>query len=134
MLLINNGTNPFAYNGFVLPKGVRTEVPEDIAKKLLEINGVEKYIEQTDLEKAAKDAKAEADAKIKTLEAQIETLKAELAKAQENKTESKTEDKTAQLDALKKEADALGVEYPANIGAVKLQERIDKKKAETAQN
>lgn len=78
MILINNGTNPFSCNGFILPKGKRMEVPEEIAKEFLKIDGVEKYIAPEELEKAAKTAKAEADAKVKALEAENDKLKAEL--------------------------------------------------------
>lgn len=35
-------------------------------------------------------------------------------------------DNSLDLDALKKQAEELGIEYSANIGAKKLKERIDK--------
>lgn len=86
MLLINNGTNPFAHNSFVLPKGVKTEVPDNIAKELLKIPGVEKYIASADLEKATEDA----DKRIKELEAENEVLKAKITELEKTAKEAKT--------------------------------------------
>lgn len=90
MILINNGTNPFAHKGFVLAKGVKTEVPEAIAKELLKIPGVEKYIAPAELEKAAKEAEEKAVAKIKALEAENEELKAKIAELEKAAKEAKT--------------------------------------------
>lgn len=125
MKLINNGTNPLAHGKYKLPKGAVVEIPDEIAKDWLKIKGIKQYVSGADLAQATQKA----DAEKKALQAEIEKLKAELAKAQEDKTETPAKS----LDELKKEADELGVEYPANIGVVKLQERIDKKKAETAE-
>ena len=41
----------------------------------------------------------------------------------------KDEDKSAELETLKKEADELGVKYPKNIRAIKLKEKIAEAKA-----
>ena len=73
---------------------------------------------------------AESKAKEKELLAEIEKLKAENA---ELKGEEKEEEKPLSIDDLKKIADELGVSYPKNIGIKKLQEKIDAKKAETAE-
>lgn len=123
MLLINNGTNPFANNGFVLPKGVKTEVPDDIAKKFLEIQGVERYIASADLEKATEDA----EKRIKELETENKALKAKIADL-EKATEDAGDDKTPSLEELKAEADALGIQYAPNISAKTLAVKIKAKK------
>lgn len=90
MILINNGTNPFAYKGFVLPKGIKTEVPEEIAEEFLKIEGVEKYIAPADLEEAAKKAKVEADERVKTLEDENAELKKKIADLEEAAKKAKT--------------------------------------------
>lgn len=116
-------------NTYTLPNGSTADIPEEIAEKWLKINGVEEYIAPADLEKAAQEAKAKADAEKIALQeenvrllAEIERLKA----AQKDEDKDKGE-KT--LEELKAEADALGIEYAANIGAAKLQEKINKAKA-----
>ena len=58
-------------------------------------------------------------------------LKAENAELKGNEKEE--EEKPLSIDDLKKIADELGVSYPKNIGIKKLQEKIDVKKAETAE-
>lgn len=48
----------------------------------------------------------------------------------EDNTEEETEKEASELEALKKEADELGIKYNKNIGINKLQEKIEKYKAE----
>lgn len=69
---------------FYIPNGGILDVPEEIAGIWLNLEGVEKYIDQADLEKAEKEAKAKAEAekkeleeKNKALEAQLEAMKKE---------------------------------------------------------
>lgn len=121
MKLINNGTNPLAHGVYKLPKGGVAEIPDYIAKEWLKIKGIKQYVSAADLTEATQKA----DAEKKALQDEIEKLKAELAKAKEDKTETPAKS----LDELKKEADALGITYPPNIGIVKLQKYIDEKKA-----
>lgn len=93
MILINKGSNPFAYEGFLLPKNEKKEVPDDIAKEFLKIKGVEKYIAQADLEKAAKDAEEKSKAEIDALKKENEALKdriADLEKVAKDAEEKKT--------------------------------------------
>lgn len=120
MILINNGTNPFAHKGFVLAKGVKTEVPDDIAKELLKIPGVEKYIAPAELDKATEDA----EKRIKELEAENEALKAKIADL-EKATEDAGDGKTPTLEELKAEADAMGIQYAPNISAKTLKAKIE---------
>lgn len=122
-VLVENGK----MNTYTLPNAGTADIPEEIAEKWLKINGVEKYIAPADLEKAAKKAKAEADAEKKALQEENARLLAEIEKL---KTETKgVKEETAKtLDELKAEADALGIEYAPNIGAAKLQEKINKAK------
>lgn len=89
MILINNGSNPFRHNGFTLYKGVKTEVPEDVAKELLKIKGVEKYIAPKDLEAAAKAAEAKAARELAEAKAEIEKLKSQLADNKPKAAEAK---------------------------------------------
>lgn len=100
MKLINNGTNPLAHEIYKLPKGAVEDIPEEIAKEWLKIAGIKQYVEAADLEKAAKEAKADADAKVKAVEDENEKLKAELEalKAKIAKTEAAKEAK-AEADA-----------------------------------
>lgn len=79
---------------YLLPNGKTAEIPNEIAKKWLKIPGVEKYIAPADLEKAAKEAKAEAEKAQKALEAENSELKkkiADLEKAAKAKKTDKTE-------------------------------------------
>lgn len=125
MLLINNGTNPLAHGAYRLPKGGKAEIPDDIAQDWLTIPGVERYIEPAELEKAVKEAEEKAKAEMKALQDENAELKAKIADLE--KVAKEAEEK-AKLEALKAEADSLNIEYPANIGAAKLQEKIDKAK------
>ena len=131
MLLINNSRNPLSHEDYKLPKGKTADIPEHIAKIWLEIPGVKKYIEPAAAEKAEKEAKAREAELLKENEA----LKAKLAeleakepaaeKAQKEADENPALDsKALDLEALKKEADSLGIKYPTNIGAEKLAEKI----------
>lgn len=98
MILINNGTNPLAHSGYVLPKGEKKEIPDHIAKEFLQIAGVEKYIEPADLEKAAKDAEKKAAKEIEALKKENEELKskiADLEKAAKDAEKKTKEDKTS---------------------------------------
>lgn len=131
MLLINNSRNPLSHEDYKLPKGKTADIPEHIAKIWLEIPGVKKYIEPAAAEKAAKEAKAREAELLKENEA----LKAKLAEleAKEPAAEKAAKEadenpalapKALDLEALKKEAEALGIKYPTNIGAEKLAEKI----------
>lgn len=89
MKLINNSANPLVHGIYKLPKDAVADIPDEIAKEWLKIAGIKQYVEAADLEKAAKDAKAEADAKVKAVEdenkklkAELETLKAKIAKTE----------------------------------------------------
>lgn len=114
--LQNNTRTTFVHGEYKLePKGI-LEVPDEVAKILLLVDGVIKYADPEEVK-----------AKETELKEQIEVLKKENIKL---KTELEELKKATELEALKKEADALGVEYSANIGVVKLQERINAKKAQ----
>lgn len=92
MILVNKGTNPYRVDGFLLPKNEQKEVPDPIAKKFLEIPGVEKYISQAELEKAAKEAEEKVKKELEELKAENAELKskiAELEKAAKTKETSK---------------------------------------------
>lgn len=126
MLLINNSRNPLSHEDYKLPKGKTADIPEHIAKIWLDIPGVKKYIEPAEAEKAEKEAKAREAELLKENEA----LKAKLAELEAKEPEAEKAEKEADenpvldLEALKKEADALGIKYPQNIGAEKLAEKI----------
>lgn len=126
MLLINNSRNPLSHEDYKLPKGKTADIPEHIAKIWLEIPGVKKYIEPAEAEKAQKEAKAREVELLKeneALKAKLAELEAEDKEAE--KAEKEADEKAAlDLEALKKEADALGIKYPINIGAEKLAEKI----------
>lgn len=79
MILINKGTNPYRVDGFLLPKNEQKEVPETIAKKFLEIPGVEKYISQEELERAAKEAEEKVKKELEELQAENAELKSKIA-------------------------------------------------------
>lgn len=120
MLLINNSRNPLSHEDYKLPKGKTTDIPEHIAKIWLEIPGVKKYIEPAEAEKAQK----EAEAREAELLQENKALKAKLAELEAKDEKSALDPKALDLDALKKEADVLGIKYPTNIGAEKLAEKI----------
>lgn len=83
-------TKPVTYT---LGAGAVADIPDDIAKIWLKINGVEEYVAPADLQKVEEEAKKE-------------------------------------LEALKKEADELGIQYAKNIGVEALTKKIEAKKAE----
>lgn len=120
MLLINNSRNPLSHEDYKLPKGKTADIPEHIAKIWLEIPGVKKYIEPAEAEKAQKEAKAREAELLKENEA----LKAKLAELEAKDEKPALDPKALDLEALKKEADVLGIKYPQNIGAEKLAEKI----------
>lgn len=88
------------------------EIEDKIAKLWLKHGLVVEYVEP----KKAKEEKEELLAKIAQLEAENKALKS-------GQTEDKDEIKL--IDALKKEADELGISYAKNIGIEKLKEKID---------
>lgn len=107
MKLENKSKNRIAYHDKsgrlqFINIGAIAEVDNDIAKLILKFDGVKEYAEPKD---------------VKRLEEENAKLKAQL----ENKTKS--------LDELKAEADSLGIKYAKNIGAKKLQQKIDEFKA-----
>lgn len=136
MLLINNSRNPLSHEDCKLPKGKTADIPEHIAKIWLEIPGVKKYIEPAAAEKAQKEAEAREAELLKENEA----LKAKLAELEAKapaaeKAQKEADEKPAlDLEALKKEAEALGIKYPTNIGAEKLAEKIAEAKTKTKPN
>lgn len=107
MKIENKSKNRIAYHDKnkvlqIIGIGEIAEVDDEIAKLILRFDGVREYAEPKD---------------VKRLEEENAKLKAQL----ENKTKS--------LDELKAEADALGIKYAKNIGAKKLQQKIDEFKA-----
>ena len=67
MKLYNKSTNGLQHGEHKLPVGGVADIPDEIAKKWLEFKGVEKYVTPADFEKAAKQAKAKAEAELKAL-------------------------------------------------------------------
>lgn len=120
MKLINNSSNPLAHGGHKLPKGGIADIPDEIAKEWLKIRGIKQYVSGADLAEAKKEAGKE---KAELL-AKIEKLEADLAEAKKEKTPE------PDLEALKEEAKALGIEFPSNIGAKALKAKIEAKKSE----
>lgn len=90
MILINKGANPLCCKGYFLPKNKQTEIPDEIAKELLEIKGVEKYIAQADLEKAAKEAEDKVKAELEALKKENADLKKTIADLEKAAKEAKT--------------------------------------------
>ena len=86
-----------------LKPGEHKNIPDEIAEQWLITGEVIKYADPVE----------------------VEALKAELAAL---KAEKKVEPKEKSLDELKKEADKLGITYAKNIGAAKLQEKINQAK------
>ena len=86
-----------------LKPGEHKNIPDEIAEQWLKTGEVIKYADPVE----------------------VEALKAELAAL---KAEKKVEPKEKSLDELKKEADKLGITYAKNIGAAKLQEKINQAK------
>jgi len=109
----------YQHGGYNLPAGKNIEVTEDVAKIWLATGDVVEYVDP-----------AEAKAKESELEAENAALKARIAELEQG---TGKDGETKSLDDLKKEADELGIEYAKNIGAAKLQEKIDAKKAKNAE-
>ena len=125
MKLQNNGTNPLAHGGYKLPKGGVAEIPDEIAKEWLNIPGIKQFVSSADLAKVTKEAdkkNQELEEKNAKLLAEIEKLKADLAKVTKEETE-------LDLEALKAEADSLGIQYAPNISAKTLKAKIEAKQA-----
>lgn len=117
MKLQNNTQTTYTHGEFkLLPNGAITEIKDEkVANIWLKIDGIVEYV-------APEDAKKEVEA----LNAEIAKLKAEIKALKEGKKEDKDEDKeSVSLDDLKKEADELGISYAKNIGAGKLQDKIN---------
>lgn len=89
-----------------LKPGEHKEIPDEVALQWIKTGEVIKYADPVE----------------------VEALKAEIAKLKAEKEEPTKEEKS--LDELKKEADELGISYNKNIGAAKLQEKINKFKEE----
>lgn len=128
MKLHNKSTHTFQHSKYdknfklrviEIKAGEVKEIDDDIAKIWLKNKKVVEYVEP-------KEAKAkEAD-----LLKEIERLKAENAKLKGDKDDNSKE--APELEALKKEADELGIQYTKNIGVAALQKKIDDKKAGNA--
>lgn len=99
-----------------LEPGKNKEIPDEVALQWLKSGEVRKYI-----------APEEVQAKEEALKAENEALKKELEALKAKQADKK---EITELEKLKQEADALGIQYPANIGEAKLRERIEAKKAE----
>lgn len=99
------------------------EIPDDIAKKWLKTGEVVEYVKPE-----------EAKAKEAALEEENAKLKAELEALKKAKTadtaKGNTENQALDIEALKKEAADLGIQFAPNIGAEKLKAKIEAKKAE----
>ncbi len=122
-------TKPVTYT---LGAGAVADIPDDIAKIWLKINGVEEYVAPADLKKVEEEAKKELEALKKEadkLRAENEALKKELEQYNTPKDGNQVKDDT-ELEALKKEADELGIQYAKNIGVEALTKKIEAKKAE----
>ena len=74
---------------YYVQNGGIVDVPEEIVELWLQLNGVEKYIDQADLEKAEKEAKAKAEAEKQALEEKNKALLAELEEMKKEKVEEK---------------------------------------------
>lgn len=74
---------------YYVQNGGVVDVPEEIAVLWLQLNGVEKYIDQADLEKAEREAKAKAEAEKKALEEKNKALIAQLEELKQEKVEEK---------------------------------------------
>lgn len=87
-----NGLSHSLYEGkdlihYYLGNGETKDIPDNIAKIWLKFPGVDKYIDQADLERAEKEAKAKAEAEKKALEEKNKALEAELEKLKKGKDE-----------------------------------------------
>ena len=144
----------------ILNPGEHKEIPDDVAKQWLKTGEVIKYADPVavEKEKAAKEKEVEAlKAEIERLKAEAKEKPAAENKPEtdgdganvtpdnpDNKKdgeqivagdggvfdENGEPAKEKSLDELKAEADELGISYAKNIGAAKLQEKINKFKEE----
>lgn len=114
MRVYNKSKRMYQHGEYNLPAGRNIEVTEDVAKIWLATGDVVEYVDP-----------AEAKAKESELEAENAALKAKIAELEKGKNGD-----TKPLEDLKKEADALGIEYAKNIGKAALQAKIDAKKTE----
>ncbi len=64
---------------YTLPMGATADIPDEVAKIWLNIQGVEKYLEQGDVDKAAKAAEDKAKVELEALKAENAELKKKLA-------------------------------------------------------
>ena len=85
-----NGLSHSLYEGkdlihYYLGNGETKDIPDNIAKIWLKFPGVDKYIDQADLERAEKEAKAKAEA--------VAKAKAEKMKKDEEKRKARAEAK-----------------------------------------
>lgn len=122
-------TKPVTYT---LGAGAVADIPDDIAKIWLKINGVEEYVAPADLKKVEEEAKKDLEALKKEadeLRAENEALKKELDNIKAENAVGQAKD-SPELEALKKEADELGIQYAKNIGVEALTKKIEAKKAE----
>lgn len=119
MRVYNKSKRMYQHGKYNLPAGKNIEVTEDVAKIWLATGDVVEYVDP-----------AEAKAKESELEAENAELKARIAELEKGKGE---DGDTKTLEDLKKEADALGIEYAKNIGKPTLQAKIDAKKVENAE-
>lgn len=106
------------------------EVPEHVAKIWFKTKNIVEYVKPEEAkEQQAKLEKAKAE-----LEAENAKLKAELEALKKAKTadtaKGNTENQALDIEALKKEAADLGIQFAPNIGAEKLKAKIEAKKAE----
>lgn len=99
MKLINKTSNNLSHlegdKYYFLAVGKIEDVPEEIAKIWLKINGVEKYVSPADLERAKKEAEEKAKAEKKALEEENAKLKKQLEATKEEDKPKKTTKKKA---------------------------------------
>lgn len=121
--LQNNTKTTFLHGNYKLGPGEILDVPENIAQIWQKHNNVIEYV-------APEDAKAKEDAyekEIAKLKAELEALKKEQMADTNKDNINKT---VLDIEALKKEATDLGIQFASNIGAEKLKAKIEAKKAE----
>ncbi len=119
MRVYNKSKRMYQHGEYNLPAGGNLKVSDEVAKIWLATGDVVEYVDP-----------AEAKAKESKLEAENAALKARIAELEKEKGK---DGDTKPLEELKKEADALGIEYAKNIGKTALQAKIDAKKAENAE-
>lgn len=75
---------------YLLANGKHADVPQEIAEIWLKFNGVEKYIEPQDLEKAAKEAEEKSQTELEALKKENTELKKKIADLEKAAKEAKT--------------------------------------------